>query len=165
LLGKPVLRFTGEIEDGKAYIWARVICKKVGIDDDVRFCIDTGAQSTCLLQDDALRIGVETRLLKTLKNKVGGIGGSADMCVMKNVRVRFVSDDGRGLVAPFSIFPIVIQHETMLGQIVTFCRALFLRRKRRRTVLPSLLGFDFLRYCTISFSDTEVYLDIDVKAK
>ena len=62
-----MLRFTGEVDNAKAYIWGRVICKELDIDKRVRFCIDTGAQHTCLFEDDAIRIGVEVRKLKNAK--------------------------------------------------------------------------------------------------
>ena len=74
----------------------------------MRFCIDTGAHCTCLLENDAVAIGVDMRLLKRLKNQIGGIGGSADVYPMEDVRLRFMSDDGRIVIARFPMLPIII---------------------------------------------------------
>jgi hypothetical protein len=104
---------------------------------------------------------VDMRLLKRFRNQMGGIGGSADVYPMEDVRLRFMSDDGRIVVAPFPALPIVISRECLSKQVVAFLRVRLLRKKPKRMVLPSLLGFDFLQRCTISFSDQAVYLDID----
>jgi len=159
-----MLRFTGEVEDCKAYIWARVTCRRLGVRDNVRFCVDTGAQGTCLFQDDAIRIGVDIRSLERLEDKVNGIGGSADECLLEGVELRFVSDDGRAVIDRHPILPIIIQHKSKLERTVEFFRVWFLGRKQVRMVLPSILGFDFLRRCRISFSENEVYLEIREKS-
>jgi hypothetical protein len=101
------------------------------------------------------------RPLKKLKNHVGGIGGSADECLLEDVEVRFLSDDGTVAIVPFPILPIIVQRESMVKRMVEFFRTRFLGKKRRRIALPSLLGFDFLQECKISFSEKEAYLDID----
>jgi hypothetical protein len=101
------------------------------------------------------------RPLKKLKNHVGGIGGSADECLLEDVEVRFLSDDGTVVIVPFPILPIIVQRESMVKRMVEFFRTRFLGKKRRRIALPSLLGFDFLQECKISFSEKEAYLDID----
>lgn len=156
-----MLRFTGEVDNAKAYIWGRVICKELDIDKRVRFCIDTGAQHTCLFEDDAIRIGVEVRKLRKRKNYACGVGGTADGCFLRNAEVRFLSDDGTTVIVPFPTLPILILRKDKLKRMVEFFRIRLLRKKRRRLVLPSLLGFDFLQECAISFSEKEAYLDIE----
>ena len=148
------------MDGDKAYILGRVVCSELGINEEVLFCIDTGAGGTALFVDDAIRIGVDIRKLRRCKNYTRGIGGMADGCFLPNAEVKFLSDEGITLIIPFSELPIFLLSESKLKRVIAFFRTRFLRKKRRRLVLPSLLGFDFLYACSISFCEKKAHLDL-----
>lgn len=65
-------RFGGT--SGRPYVEARLFLPAIGIEGDVSFLVDTGADSTCLSATDATRLGVDMGRL-TEVSYCGGIGG------------------------------------------------------------------------------------------
>jgi hypothetical protein len=91
-----------------------------------------------------------------------GIGGTADVYVLRNVILRFVCDEleekrtfkANTVTVPFDKISVISPHKNNV------------REKSRLSGtegVPSLLGFDFLQNCRISFSGDKVYLDLDEK--
>lgn len=155
------------MEDGKAYIDAMFICEKLGIREIITFCIDTGANSTCLFEREAVRLGIDLGELKRASGRIGGIGGSVEACLLENIALGFYIGERRMAVMPFSEITILIEPRNFIRRMLNFLLTFLLRLRNRSKIevqrgLPNLLGFDFLKYCKISFSDTEAYLDVDV---
>lgn len=155
------------MEDNKAYIDALFICEKLGIREIITFCIDTGANSTCLFEREAVRLGVGIGELKQMSYRVAGVGGSVEARLLEDVKLGFYVGEQRMAVMSLNTITVLIQPRNFIRRTLNFLLAFLLRlRSRAKTEvqrgLPNLLGFDFLKYCKISFSDTEAYLDVDI---
>jgi hypothetical protein len=154
------------VEDNKAFIDALFICEKLGIRDIITFCIDTGANSTCLFEREAVRLGIDLDELKGMGYRVGGVGGSVEARLLENIKLGFYVGEHRMAVMPFNEVTILIQPRDVIRRMLDFLLAFLLRLRSKsksevQRGLPNLLGFDFLKHCKISFSDEEAYLDID----
>ncbi len=116
-----------------------------------------------MFERDAIGLGIDLRKLRKNKNCATGIGGSADACYVENIKLGFLGDDGKVWVASYDAIPIIVPKINPLRRILEFFRVLLLGKPEIENTkgLPSLLGFDFLRKCTISFSEKEAYLHVD----
>jgi len=86
-----------------------------------------------------------------------------DACYLEDVQEGFVADDGRVWTKHFKELSIIVsQRKSALRRIVEFVKIFIFHRKRAEGVkgVWSMLGFDFLKDCKISFSGDEAYLDI-----
>lgn len=151
------------MEDDKAYIDVLFIHEELGIREIITFCIDTGANSTCLIEREAIRLGIDLRKLKKV-GRIGGVGGFVNAYLLQNAKVGFPIAEHKLAVVRFQTILILIRRKHPIRRIVEFLISMLENRSRSEDQkgLPNLLGFDFLKYCKISFSDTEAYLDIDM---
>jgi hypothetical protein len=155
------VRFTGWITDSKAYIQAILICEEHNIREPVVFCVDTGASSTCLSERDVVEIGIDLRELQETSVPAVGIGGTAKRYILKNAKLEFVGHD-QGWVEDFREMSVISCGQSIIQRLIAIlCRILHVHGLDMQGI-PSLLGFDFLRKCNISFSEDEVYLDLVV---
>jgi hypothetical protein len=154
------------VEDDKPYIDALLIYEKLGIRSIITFCIDTGANSTCLFEREAIRLGIDLNKLKR-GNRVGGVGGLVNRRYLENAKVGFPIEEHKLAVVPFQVISILIRPKNPIRRIIEFLISMLENKSRNENQkgLPNLLGFDFLKHCKISFSDAEAYLDIDMDTK
>ena len=61
---------------GRPYLEGRFIIPRLNIQSDISFLVDTGADSTVLLVDDARRIGIDYKKLKLSNRQSVGISGT-----------------------------------------------------------------------------------------
>lgn len=54
----------------------RLIIPRLGLQSDISFLVDTGADNTVLMVDDARRMGIDYKKLKLSKQQSVGIGGT-----------------------------------------------------------------------------------------
>jgi len=66
-----------EAPTGRPYITGRLVFPRLGIDEHVSFCIDTGADMTSLMPGDGRSLGVEYSRLRGRQQTIG-VGGRAD---------------------------------------------------------------------------------------
>jgi hypothetical protein len=164
-VGEDLLRFTGWITNSAAFIQVFVFDEKNNILGDIPLCIDTGACSTCLFERDAVNLGIDYSKLKRARPAIG-IGGRADAYELKNVKLGLIDGDDRGYLASFDSMMVIVPQKNLKGKIVGLIHHLLGSKgssyAQSSRGLPSLLGFDFLRTCKISFSNNEVYLDREI---
>jgi predicted aspartyl protease len=153
------------VEDNKAYIDVLFIHEESGIREIITFCIDTGANSTCLFEREAIRLGIDLRKLKRV-GRIGGVGGMVNAYLLKDAKIGFPIDQHRMAVVSFQTILILILGKNPIRRIVEFLISMLESKSRSENQkgLPNLLGFDFLKHCKISFSDTDAHLDIDADA-
>jgi hypothetical protein len=150
------------VENSKGYIDALLICKTLGIQEMVTFCIDTGAHSTCLVERDAIDLGIDLEKLRKIEKYTAGIGGSADACFLDDVKLGFLDNDDKVWVASFARVPIIVSRKSVVRKMIDLLLKIIGKSEvETPRGLPSLLGFDFLKGCKISFSEKEAYLDVD----
>ncbi|MEM2965215.1 MAG: retropepsin-like aspartic protease [Candidatus Bathyarchaeia archaeon] len=136
------MRLTGWIANNEPLINAIFICEKLGIREPLTFCIDTGATTTCLSERDAIRLGINIRKLEKRTRPAIGIGGKADVYILKDVKLLFKGDT-KGWEETFPEMDIIVPSKTA---------------KPYMAGVMNLLGFDFLRKCTITFPGDQVHL-------
>lgn len=160
------MRLSGYVvkEEAKAYIDALFTCEKLGIrETPITFCIDTGASGTCLSESEAIRFGIDLGTLKRAK-PAHGVGGSVNSYFLEDVKIGFPIN-GHKAVVSFPMILIFAQNKSPIRRAVEIVKIVLSklegRPKGEEKALPNLLGFDFLKDCKISFSETEAYLDIE----
>ena len=149
------------MEGDAAYIDALFIYEKLGIRDEVTFCIDTGANRTCLFEREATNLGIDFSNLKRA-GRLGGVGGLVNTRLLEDAKIGFPIDERRRAVVPFPTILILAQSRSVIRRIIEFLQIILSRLERKprsesQRGLPNLLGFDFLKYCKISFSDTSFF--------
>lgn len=77
------------------YVKARIICKRLGIDNTVDFLVDLGASVTIISPRDARRLGIRYNQLKLIRGGVSGVGGRAKTCLMPETQLIFRTDKGK----------------------------------------------------------------------
>ena len=107
------------MEDDKAYIDALFIYEKLGIRNVITFCIDTGANSTCLFEREAIRLGIDLGKLKRV-GRVGGVGGSVNAYFLEDAKIGFPIDEHRMTVVPFRVILVLIQGKNPIRRIIEF---------------------------------------------
>lgn len=127
-------------------------CKFPYIDKNIRFLADTGACHTTILDHDAKRLGVNYNDLELrLENAwARGVGGPVPTYGMKEVVLKFLSQDRRSVI-----------HERKLDEINVLRHPKEIYAQIRE--MPSLLGMDFLRSYRLFVSPTtdEAYIEGD----
>ncbi len=155
-------RFVGYVEDSKPFIDVFVECSRLGVRGPATFCIDTGAYCTCLVERDAIDLRVDLKRLRRDERCATGIGGSADACYLDDVKIGFLDENDRVWTASFKEVPVIVPRKNIFRRLIDFLLALpFLRPESEEAKgISSMLGFDFLQNCRISFSGKEAYLDM-----
>ena len=121
--------YWGEFE--APYVSAVLICEVLGLKKPVEFLIDTGASRTTILDNDAIRLGIDCGKLQKFEPGTAGIGGIVDTFIIPDVKLLFRSKNGFHEEELKEIF--VLRHVAEEREIE--------ERIRR---LPSLLGRDVL---------------------
>jgi hypothetical protein len=149
------------VEDDKAYIDALFIHQKLGIRRIVTFCIDTGANSTCLFEREAICLGIDYRKLERV-GRVGGVGGSVRSYLLRDAQIGFRIGWRKMAVVSFPLVLILVRAKNPIRRILEFLISMLENKSRieNEKGLPNLLGFDFLKHCKISFSGMKAYLDL-----
>lgn len=134
------------------FIDAILQCKFHYIDKNVRFLVDTGACHTTILDHDAKKLGINYNDLELRPENAWarGVGGPVPTFGMKDIVLKFLSEDLRSVV-----------HERKLLEINVLRHPKEIYKQIRE--VPSLLGMDFLRaYCLfVSPSADEAYVEVD----
>ena len=108
---------------GRPYLEGRLFLPRLGIQGDISFLVDTGADRTLLMVDDAQLLGIDYSKLKLSKQSSVGIGGVARHFVERGIVV--FAEPGRYLYA-YEIQIAIAQPEKSLKRV------------------PSLLGRDII---------------------
>jgi len=125
------LKIEGYIaKNGEIIIPALLIVQEMGIVKEMTFLLDTGAASTIISEGDADAMGLDYSQLEKGTPALG-IGGVADVYILKNARLAFVS--GEWLIVKIIDRLEVIKHNVEDPII-----------KKALKSLPSLLGRDAL---------------------
>jgi len=111
------------------YVKARIICKRLGIDDTIVFLVDLGASVTIIGPPDVERLGIPYDRLTKIRRGVSGVGGRAKTFLMPDAQLIFKSETGN--------YKADINH---LFVLKSSSRTLSTDEK----IIPSLLGRDFL---------------------
>lgn len=117
-------------KNGEIIIPALLIVQEMGIVKEMTFLLDTGAASTIISEGDADTMGLDYSQLEKGTPALG-IGGVADVYILKNARLAFVS--GEWLIVKIIDRLEVIKHNVEDPII-----------KKALKSLPSLLGRDVL---------------------
>lgn len=115
---------------GAAYIEVVVICERFGIEEKLKFLIDTGASKTCINDADAEFIGINHGILPKIEKGVLGMGGVSDTYLLGKVKLVF---EAEGTIYTEEITLRVNKHETKDQEV-----------KEKIKLIPSLLGRDIL---------------------
>ena len=121
--------YWGEFE--APYVSAILICGVLDLRKPVEFLIDTGASRTTILDNDAIRLGIDCGKLQRFEPGMAGIGGVVDTFIIPDVKLLFRTKNGFHGEELKEIF--VLRHTIREREIE--------ERIRR---LPSLLGRDVL---------------------
>ncbi len=111
------------------YIKARLVCKRLGIDNTVNFLVDLGAAVTIISPRDAQRLGIHYDQLKLIEGGVSGVGGLAKTCLMPKTQLIFRAETGNFAADFYRLF--VLQPAAKI-------------LSKYERLIPSLLGRDFL---------------------
>jgi len=113
------------------YVQALFNCSKLNLREYIEFLIDSGASRTTILDNDAVRLGINLDQLEMSKEGTIGIGGMVDTYIIHQATMVFRTSTG-------------IHEES-------FDRLFILKHKPRSTKeedrikrIPSLLGRDFI---------------------
>jgi len=126
-----LLKIEGYIaKNGEIVVPALLIIQEMGIAKEMTLELDTGAASTIISEGDADAMGLDYSQLEKGTPALG-IGGVADVHILKNARLAFVS--GEWLIVKIMDRLEVIKHNVEDPII-----------KKALKSLPSLLGRDVL---------------------
>ena len=121
--------YWGEFE--APYVSAILICGVLEIRKPVEFLIDTGASRTTILDNDAIRLGIDCGKLQRFEPGTAGIGGVVDTFIIPNAKLLFRTRSGLHREELEEIF--VLRHDVEEREI-----------GERIQRLPSLLSRDVL---------------------
>ena len=126
---------------GYPYVRARVTIPRLGIQDEVEFLVDTGADSTCVNHRDAAYLRLFPEVLRESElTHATGIGGSS-LYFVGGVRLKFLdTDDERPREYPVSLRIADLSDTPMPN--------------------PSLLGRDILNLHRMVYSPAERRLEL-----
>jgi hypothetical protein len=102
--------------------------EKLGIRKTIEFLLDTGASRTTILDNDAIRLGIDYGKLKRFKPGTLGIGGMVETFILPNVKILFRTENGF--------------HEEKLEEVFVLRHKV--KEIERIRKLPSLLGRDVI---------------------
>jgi len=116
---------------GAPYIDAVMICEKLGIEESVKFLVDTGASKTTISESDAIRLKINYEELQKLETGMMGIGGVVNTYSIKELTLAFVTDEG--------------SHAEQIGEILAIKHRVKNKEEEERIkLIPCLLGRDLL---------------------
>lgn len=127
---------------GKPFVKARVIIPRLGVQREVEFLVDTGADRTCLNYRDAINMGLFPDVLRGSETShAEGVGGRARY-FREEARIDFVeTDDER-------------PYEHTLSLLIADLSG-------TPSLIPSLLGRDVLHLYRMVYAPAERRLELD----
>ena len=127
---------------GQPFVEARVTIPRLGVQREIEFLVDTGADRTCVNYRDAASMGLFPEVLRgSERTYAAGVGGGARY-FREDARLDFVNADGG--------------HPH--GQSV---RLLIADLSDRPQAMPSLLGRDVLNLYRMVYSPAERRLELE----
>lgn len=113
------------------YVRALFICPKLNIREHIEFLIDSGASRTTILDNDAIRLGINLDQLERSKQGTTGIGGVVDTYVIRQAALIFRTSTGIHEESFDSLF--ILKHTPR-------------SRREEESIkrIPSLLGRNFI---------------------
>ena len=128
---------------GKPFVKARVIIPRLGVQREVEFLVDTGADRTCLNHRDAANMGLFPEILRGSEmTHAEGVGGGRARYFREDARLDFIdTDDGQ-------------PHGRTL-------RLLIADMSDTPSPIPSLLGRDVLHLYRMVYAPAERRLELD----
>jgi len=114
---------------GAPYVKARVICKRLGIDETLIFLVDLGASVTIISPLDAKFLGIPYNRITRVRRGVSGVGGRAKTYLMSDTQLIFKSETGNYKAGLNHLFVLKPGSRTLSTD---------------EKLIPSLLGRDFL---------------------
>lgn len=113
------------------YVKVLFICSKLNLREYIEFLIDTGASRTTIMDNDAIRLGIDYDKLEKSKQGTAGIGGVVDTYIIPEAILMLRTASGI--------------HEERFDRIFTLKhKPRDAREENRIKRIPSLLGRDFL---------------------
>lgn len=113
------------------YVRALFICSELNFREHIEFLIDSGASRTTILDNDAIRLGINYDRLERYKEGTTGIGGVVDTYIIPQATIIFRTSTGI--------------HEESFDMVFTLKHKPRNEREEERIKrIPSLLGRDFL---------------------
>lgn len=120
-------------------VYVTLFSERLKINKAVELLIDTGSSRTTLLDNDAIRLGLDYSQLQRADRDSIGIGGIVETYVLSDVRLTFLSD--RDIHTEVLDQMFVLKHDFEDEKIV-----------KKIKILPSLLGRDILDKYTLVVS-------------
>ena len=96
-----------------------------------------------------------------MRNTQPELAGRLTPVFLDDVELGFLDNDGKVWVASFARVPIIVSRKSVERKMIDLLKIIGKSEVETPRGLPSLLGFDFLKGCKISFSEKEAYLDVD----
>lgn len=84
----------GSFEDGSPFIEGLLVIPRLHIQGPISFLLDTGADESCLMPTDGLRLGIDYGSLTGRKVSISGVSGDIE-CTKCSVFVFFTEDNGK----------------------------------------------------------------------
>ena len=127
---------------GQPFVKARVIIPRLGVQREVEFLVDTGADRTCVNYRDAVNMGLFPEILRGSEmTHAEGIGG-ASRYFREDARIEFIeTDDERPYEHTLSLLIADLSDAPSL--------------------IPSLLGRDVLNLYRMVYAPAERRLELD----
>ncbi len=119
------------------FIHAEVLCENFNIKGSVEFLVDTDSSKTIISEGDRERLGIAYSQLQKSDKKSVGIGGSVEIYFVRDVKLVFVSDDGK------------IHTEKLSEMFVPKHKPKTKEDEEKIKKIPSLLGRDILNRYTL----------------
>jgi len=113
------------------YVRALFICPKLNIREHIEFLIDSGASRTTILDNDAVRLGINLDQLEMSKEGTTGIGGVVDTYFIHQATLIFRTLTG-------------IHEESFDRLFILKHKPRSRKEEERIKRIPSLLGRDFI---------------------
>ncbi len=133
------------------YLRGAFICHKLNLMRYIDLLIDTGASSTTILDNDALRLGIDYNKIEKLAEGTMGIGGSVDTYVIPDVMIAFRTMEGI--------------HREKFGNVFVVRHMPRNREEEERIKrIPSLLGRDFLNKYSLFLNRKDKIVTISDKS-
>lgn len=113
------------------YVRALLICPGLNLREHIEFFIDSGASRTTILDNDAIRLGINLEQLERSKVGTTGIGGVVDTYLIHQATLIFRTSTG-------------IHEESFDRLFILKHKSRSKREEERIKRIPSLLGRDFI---------------------
>lgn len=148
------MRIHAFFKDNAPFIDGHIISSSQGIDETIRFLIDTGASHTTILDKDAIRLNINYHHLTPHKYNVSGVGGIVETFIIKDTILYLKSTDSPLAKSSIKLtLPILVLRHP-LHQMKE-------EEKIRILRLPSLLGRDVINRekLVYNYRDKKIFFD------